>query len=184
MHAGKGRPVFADPTGWRKDIWTALSWAAGALLGSLIVCIVVTSLVAPKVPPSPLTFDSTRKSLAADPESAFVQPSSENSVLLGKPSHRLTRYGFVTKLDLNAFASVTNNARNFDVLVGDWLRLGHDGLQHDDIGVADLVLPHHCHGLGSQHRLAVEAALVEEARNRSAGAARRCRFWRKNGLPI
>jgi len=38
--------------------------------------------------------------------------------------------------------------------------LGHDGLQHDNVRVADLVLSHHCHGLLTQHGLAVEAPLV------------------------
>lgn len=133
-HAGRTQPVFADPTGWRRHLWVAFNWAAGTLLGSLVVCIFVTSFVGPKIPPLHLRGESHSQALVvAQSEALQADPVKAQPVLLPEKSGpRVTRYGIVSDWDEDAFASVRRNARKLDVLVVGFLRLGPNGLKQRD----------------------------------------------------
>jgi cellulose synthase/poly-beta-1,6-N-acetylglucosamine synthase-like glycosyltransferase/peptidoglycan/xylan/chitin deacetylase (PgdA/CDA1 family) len=120
------RSIFYDPSGRRAYLVATINWAALSLLGSVLACLLATSIWGPVLPPVQLT--GAQRLLSS---TAFPPPPSVREPLLD-PRHgraadtaaaRASRYGYFVNWDDNSFSSLKRNAQSLDGLFVEWLHL-------------------------------------------------------------
>jgi cellulose synthase/poly-beta-1,6-N-acetylglucosamine synthase-like glycosyltransferase/peptidoglycan/xylan/chitin deacetylase (PgdA/CDA1 family) len=123
------RPIFFDPNGRRRYIVSTIYWGALSLVGVLITCLVLTSLMGPVLPEVKLT--GTQRllsgSLTAAPASADEPRVDREHARTPMSSAALAakRYAHLVSWDENSIASLKRNARLLDALIVEWLSLGN-----------------------------------------------------------
>lgn len=121
------RPVFFDPSGIRRRVFTALNWLLASLLGILVGSLLLTILSTPRLPllKPQANLQPVSQTLSSDHSKSRgihlnpKRPGIDASV----DPFSVKRYGYLVDWDDNGFSSLRRHAHELDVVVGEWLHV-------------------------------------------------------------
>ncbi len=137
MTEGNKAPVFFDPRGRRRKVFSALCWVGGIALAFLLTIFVTSVMETPDLPPLQATYSVSKLRPAAMlsvPISKLTALNLGHDRSVSAAQSMADRYAFFNHWDESSFASLRENAGKLDVLVPEWLHLsGHAGdIKQDD----------------------------------------------------
>ena len=142
---GKGRPVFFDPSGWRRTILSFVTVIGCTLLGGVIACLAATIVAGPTLP----LLKHVKRAQPTSAEAATLTPIIGEPPVDGRKARTVAptaasalRYGYLVNWDDNSFSSLKRNAPQLDAAILEWLYIPDStgSIAHDDGEKETLVL--------------------------------------------